>query len=187
MFWTNLGIAGQVYFCVACIASALLLVQLLLMIIGASTDIDFDVFEGDDGGIGLFTVKGLTAFFAVGGWSATGAIIGNLHWGWSIPIFLVTGIIALVGMGLLYKGMAKLQSNGVINPINAIGKEGEVYLRIPSSGQGHGKITIMLQEKLIEGDAITKGNAPIPTGAMIQVVEVVGDTYVVEPIEQRVV
>lgn len=184
MFWASLGLAGQIYFCVACIASGLLLIQIVLLLIGASSDLDFDVFDGDDGGIGVFSLKSLTAFFAVGGWSATGAVLGGLHWGWSIPIFVVTGAVALVAMAFLYKAMSKMQGNGVIDPTKAIGKQGEVYLKVPASGQGHGKISILLQEKLVEGDAITKSNAAIPTGARITVVEVIGDTYVVEENKQ---
>ena len=64
------------YFVIACVGTLFLLVQIILMIIGAADgDADFDTDTDGDGaldshtdtGISLFTMKGLTAFFAIGG------------------------------------------------------------------------------------------------------------------------
>lgn len=66
------------YFVIACVGTLFLLVQIILMIIGAADgDADFDTDTDGDGaldshtdtGISLFTMKGLTAFFAIGGWT----------------------------------------------------------------------------------------------------------------------
>lgn len=180
MFWNSLELAGQIYFCAACIASVMLIVQLVLLFVGSFTHLDLDIFDVDDGGIGMFSLKGMTAFFAVGGWSATGAILGGLHWGWSIPIFVVAGAVAQVGMVILYRIIGKVRGKGIIAPHDAIGLEGEVYSKVPAAGQGRGKICILVHEMRLQCDAINKSNISIPIGTIIKVISVVGDTYVVE-------
>ncbi len=75
MFWEQLGLIGQIYFVLGCIASVLLLIQFILLLIGFAGDGDIDIggdggadFDGDaDGGIGIFTLKGIIGFFAIGG------------------------------------------------------------------------------------------------------------------------
>ena len=66
------------YFVIACLGTLLLVVQVILMLVGAGDggpDFDTDT-DGDgafdshtDTGLSLFSVKGLTAFFAIGGWT----------------------------------------------------------------------------------------------------------------------
>lgn len=181
MFWESLGLVGQIYFIIGCVASGLLLIQLILLLIGFSGDSDVDMGDSDpsDGGLGIFTVKGLIAFFAIGSWVALAAFKGGLHWGWTIPIFFFSGALALIGVGFLYKYAYKLTSNGTMSPEQALGKTGEVYLTIPSNNSGAGKLTITIQGKSTEVDCITYDAEPIMTGQIATVNEIVGDVFVV--------
>lgn len=181
MFWESLGLVGQIYFIIGCVASGLLLIQLILLLIGFSGDSDVDMGDSDpsDGGLGIFTVKGLIAFFAIGSWVALAAFKGGLHWGWTIPIFFFSGALALVGVGFLYKYAYKLTSNGTMSPEQALGKTGEVYLTIPANNSGAGKLTITIQGKSTEVDCITYDAEPIMTGQIATVNEIVGDVFVV--------
>lgn len=181
MFWESLGLAGQIYFVVACIASALLVIQIILTIIGIGADIDFDMIgDSDLDGFGMFTVRGLVAFFALGGWMGVLSVILGLPWVWSILVFLACGSVGLLGVAFALKGISKLQTNGNIIPKEAIGKKAEVYLTIPKSGEGAGKINLLIRENYIEADAINSGDQPIMTGDFVRVVDVLGDKYVVE-------
>lgn len=181
MFWESLGLVGQIYFIIGCVASGLLLIQLILLLIGFSGDSDVDLGDSDptDGGLGIFTVKGLIAFFAIGSWVALAAFKGGLHWGWTIPIFFFSGALALVGVGFLYKYAYKLTSNGTMSPEQALGKTGEVYLTIPANNGGAGKLTITIQGKSTEVDCITYDAEPIMTGQIATVNEILGDVFVV--------
>lgn len=181
MFWESLGLVGQIYFIIGCVASGLLLIQLILLLIGFSGDSDVDLGDSDpsDGGLGIFTIKGLIAFFAIGSWVALAAFKGGLHWGWTIPIFFFSGALALVGVGFLYKYAYKLTSNGTMSPEQALGKTGEVYLTIPANNGGAGKLTITIQGKSTEVDCITYDAEPIMTGQIATVNEIVGDVFVV--------
>ena len=187
MWWETLNLAQKIYFCIATPASLLLVVQIVLMLIGigggvdGDVDVDVDVDMGDfdlDAGFSVFTVRGLVAFFAVGGWVGYTLSDGNL--GLAITLSVVAGAAALVGMAFLMKWILSLQSAGNLNYKDAVGKIGEVYLTVPAAGKGKGKINILLNERFVELSAVTKSDEPIPTGSKIKVLDVEGDDIVVE-------
>ena len=182
MFWEQLGLIGQIYFVLGCVASALLLIQFIMLLIGFAGDGDIDIggdggpdFDGDaDGGIGIFTLKGLVGFFAIGGWVGVACVMGGLQDGWTIVVSIICGLVAFVAIGFAYKAIRKLQADGAIDNRNAIGKVAEVYLKVPAKGEGHGKLSIVIQGKLVEMDAVTDEAEPIPTGREVKVVSIVG-------------
>ena len=58
-----------------------------------------------------------------------------------------------------------------MNPKEAVGKEGEVYLTIPAKKQGAGKVNVLVGETLTEFDAVTDEREDIPTGQKVVVRE----------------
>ncbi len=182
MFWEQLGLIGQIYFVLGCVASVLLLIQFIMLLIGFAGDGDIDLggdggpdFDGDaDGGIGIFTLKGLVGFFAIGGWVGVACVMGGLKDGWTIVVSIICGLVAFVAIGFAYKAIRKLQADGAIDNRNAIGKVAEVYLKVPAKGEGHGKLSIVIQGKLVEMDAVTDEEEPIPTGKEVKVIGLVG-------------
>ncbi|MDE6565441.1 MAG: hypothetical protein K2L47_00050 [Clostridia bacterium] len=182
MFWEQLGLIGQIYFVLGCVASALLLIQFIMLLIGFAGDGDIDIggdggpdFDGDaDGGIGIFTLKGLVGFFAIGGWVGVACVMGGLQDGWTIVVSIICGLVAFVAIGFAYKTIRKLQADGAIDNRNAIGKVAEVYLKVPAKGEGHGKLSIVIQGKLVEMDAVTDEAEPIPTGREVKVISLIG-------------
>ena len=194
MWWSTLSLLQKIFFCVACASTLLLLIQIIMMIVGFGSDgdLDTDGIDGDvdgfeeatdgltldsDVGLSLFTVKTLSSFFAIGGWVGFAVSdLGNLP---AILIALLSGTIALVGMAFIMKRLASLQSDGNINYSNAIGKIANVYLTIPANNGGSGKINLTLQERFIEANAITNDAEEIKTGAMVKIVSIIDDTFVV--------
>lgn len=182
MFWEQLRLIGQIYFVLGCVASVLLLIQFIMLLVGFAGDGDIDIggdggpdFDGDaDGGIGIFTLKGLVGFFAIGGWVGVACVMGGLKDGWTIVVSIICGLVAFVAIGFAYKAIRKLQADGALDNRNAIGKVAEVYLKIPAKGEGHGKLSIVIQGKLVEMDAVTDEAEPIPTGREVKVISLVG-------------
>lgn len=182
MFWEQLRLIGQIYFVLGCVASVLLLIQFIMLLIGFAGDGDIDIggdggpdFDGDaDGGIGIFTLKGLVGFFAIGGWVGVACVMGGLKDGWTIVVSIICGLVAFVAIGFAYKAIRKLQADGALDNRNAIGKVAEVYLKVPAKGEGHGKLSIVIQGKLVEMDAVTDEAEPIPTGREVKVISLVG-------------
>ncbi len=191
MFWENLSTLAKVLFCTGIGATAILLVQIILMLIGfagdAFGDVDGDVdadgdvdLDGAGDGIGLFTIKGLVAFFSIGSWTGFAMDVSGCNEVLSICVAVLVGAAALVGVGFLYKGLNKLQSNGNLNMSNAIGKTAEVYLTIPANNSGTGKVTLEVQEKFVEATARTTAENAIPTGSIVKVVDTVNGELIVE-------
>ena len=74
----------------------------------------------------------------------------------------------------LMRSLARLGSSGTLDLRNAVGAPAAVYLRIPARGQGAGKVTVDVQGRSIQVDALTDGEE-LPTGARVQVVALVGE------------
>lgn len=185
MFWQSLDVLGKVYFILGCIGTAFLALQFILLLFGFAGDADIDTgVDADvDGGIGLFTLKGITGFLAIGGWTGLAVAMSNLAWYISLPVALVCGLAAFFGIAFAYNAIRKLQASGNEEVGRGVGQTAEVYLTIPSNNNGHGKVTITLQGKLMEVDAVTNNDEPIPTGEFVKVESLVGDKYLVSKIK----
>ena len=63
---------------------------------------------------------------------------------------------------------------------NLLGQKGSVYIPIPESGKGQGKIMVSAGEVYGEFAAITDEEETIPTGKTVRVIDIRGDLVVVE-------
>lgn len=187
--WENWTTLQQIFFCVAVAFSIILVLQLILMLVGAGHDdagIDLngdgnaDITVDTSDGLALFTVKGLVSFFAVGGWVGFALGDGTIPYEWAVVIAVASGLVALVLVGLIMKWLIKLQASGNMNINNAVGKTAEVYLTVPANMAGAGKITVELQGSLTELSAVTEGNETIVTGSKVRIVRTDDSTCYVE-------
>ena len=177
------------YFIVACIGTLALLIQIILMIVGAGGDGDLDLdtdadADGDldshtDTGVSLFTLKGLTAFFAIGGWTGMLMLSYDIHVGITVAVSVVAGLAAYFVVWGLIRLMLKLQEDGTLDYASAVGKEATVYVSIPANRGGRGKITLVLQGRYTELDAVTDESERIPVDSAVEIVDKAGDAFVV--------
>lgn len=129
----------------------------------------------------FITLQGIIAFFAISGWTGLFFLLIDLPSVIAILLALLCGTLALLAVGYLLKSIWKLQSDGTVKARNAIGLEGEVYLKIPGDNKGKGKINITVQERYKEYDAITYEKETLLTGTSVRVVDMVSnDLLVVE-------
>jgi len=165
------------------------------------TDVDVDVDSGVSGvsvanagqsvghdmshaadGMRLFTLRGMIAFFAVGGWTGLAVWDGSASQILSIISALLAGSAAMVFAALVIRWALNMQDNGNLNLSNAISKTGTVYIPIPPSRASTGRITLLMQERFVELEAVTDHNETLRTGGEVQVVGVAaGGTLVVRP------
>ncbi len=177
------------YFIIACIGTVALLIQIVMMLIGAGgeADADFDTDTDGDGsldthtdtGVSLFTVKGLTAFFAIGGWTGMLMLSYNVGVAITVPVSVVAGLAAYFIVWALIRLVLKLQEDGTLNYASAIGQTATVYVSIPASRTGRGKITLVLQGRYTELDAVTDETERIPVDCAVEITEQAGDAFVV--------
>lgn len=181
--------AEKTYFIIAVIASIFLIVQIVIMLFslgGGDFDVD-DVFDGDvdtDSGLSIFTIKSMTAFFALGGWCGFVAqtFMEDNIWA-PILIAVATGTAALFGVAFTMRGIAKLQNSGNIVKSKLVGATATVYVSIPENRSGRGKITLTAQGRYMELDAVTDGER-IPVDSSVEITEYSEDFAVVTKKQQ---
>ncbi len=193
-FWTSWDLLSKIMFCLGLASTVALTVQVIFLIIGFAggslgdvdgfgTDGDINLDDASAGvEVGFFTLKGVLAFFAIGGWVGLGMNLANLHIALVLGVAILCGAAGLMGVGFLYRALYKLQSSGNINTENAVGKIAEVYLTIPKLGIG--KIVLNVQERFMEFEARSNADRDIKTGERVKVVEKAGGMLIVAPLEE---
>ena len=181
----SLGILGNIYFWIGVVASALLVLQIVLMCFSAfGGDIDIDG-DGDidvdsDSGISIFTLKSITAFFAVGSWAGLLVYLSvnsSLQWLSGLVAF-AAGAVAMAVVVILMRLITKLQCNGILQSEKLVGLPATVYVSIPAARSGRGKITLTAQGKYSEFDAVTDGEK-LNVNEIVEITAVEDDCAVV--------
>ena len=188
-WWNNMDLVGQIFALVAIPATLVLVVQTVLLFFGfGDDDIDIDGADIDvDGsdGMALFSIRGIMGMAAIGGWSGLVMHEAGINIWVTILLAVAFGFLALVGIAYIMKLASKLQSSGNIDLGSAIGKVGTVYIPIPPSMQGRGKINFTLQERFLEVTAMTNADRKIATGESVRIVATdENSVVVVEPIKE---
>jgi hypothetical protein len=190
MWYDSLTVLEKIYFYIAIVATVLLIVQIVLMCFSIGDDVDIDgdgMLDADgDTGVSVFTLKSLTAFFAVGGWAGllTAQLLPELLWV-SIPVAVVAGAIAMAAVVFLIKALLKLQCNGALETDKLVGKSATVYVTIPKKREGRGKITLVAQGKYVELDAVTDEEQNLKVDECVEIVATDYECTVVRKINQN--
>lgn len=120
----------------------------------------------------LFTIHGIALGIGFGGWSALGIYKMMGSGIIATAIALVIAFAAMFIHAKTMRALLKLQEVPEVNLKDAIGQIGEVYLTIPKYGDGYGKVNLVLNEALKDYDAMSRDDAPIPSGSKVRVMEV---------------
>ena len=179
----------HVYLWLGVVSTLFLIVQIILMCVssfGGDVDLDGDgeIDVDVDSGVSIFTTKSITAFFAVGSW--TGLLVcalasDKLQW-LSIIIAIIAGLIAATAVVLLMRAIMKLQSNGILETEKLIGKRAVVYVTIPASRGGRGKITLDAQGKFMELDAMTEDGEKLACDTAVEITATEGECAIVRKV-----
>jgi len=185
-WWGALSPVEHVFWIMAVAASTVLLIQLIIACF-AGFEFDIDTHHDIDGhhDIGgphfqLLTVRGLVAFFSIFGWSGLAFNHHGYHISLVIIFAMICGFIMMLATALIFWGLASLQRVSIMDLSKAKGSFATVYLKIPAVGKGQGKISLTLQNKVIEVNAITTDTEDIPTGATVQIKEISNLKTIVE-------
>ncbi|MDR1563825.1 MAG: hypothetical protein LBS74_02600 [Oscillospiraceae bacterium] len=186
-WWEGLSSLQQVFVAMATPATVILFLQTILLLFGMGHGNSAE-FESDTSGLGdsdapdghalefhdhdasghedfsglrIFTLRGIIALLAIGGW--TGAVVAGGTGSASLSIIsaLIAGIAALILVALFFKGILSLQENGNTQIKTAVGKTAEVYLRVPANRSGTGKVNVLLGSQLVEAEALTDSDKDI--------------------------
>lgn len=139
--------------------------------------------DGDDASGDSFKVlslQSIAAFMMGFGWGGFAARQTFAHDSYALAIVTGAGIgVAMVYvLGLSLKAVRDLQSSGNISIHEAVGSEGEVYVRVPGDGGGLGRVRVVIHEHQRIYNARTEGEE-LPRSSRVRVVGVSGSTLVV--------
>ena len=138
---------------------------------GADVDADMDVDDMDAGGDGLSflsirTLASFLTFFGLVGWGGTNS-------GWptwvTILVAFAAGASVMIFVAWVLRFFHKMASTGNLDPKTAVGSTARVYLKIPGERSGKGKVTVQVQGRSLEFEAVTAG-PELPTGAACKIV-----------------
>ncbi len=176
-WWADKILYEQIFWALAMPSTLILFILLITTFIGGD-----GAFEGDvdaavelDGGAGVqfFTFKNLIGFFTIFGWVGIGCIHSGLSETYTLLISFVSGAAMMTAMALTFYFLSRLVEDGSFRMKNTLGRMAEVYLPIPSSGNGLGKVQMSVQGSVKELDALTRDEEPLPRGTMVQVHDIV--------------
>ncbi len=181
-WFESLSTLQQVFWVCAGASSLVFIIQFILTLVGMdSVDMDVDVDTGDTmdlgGGLSLFSVRNLVNFFVGFGWAGVcfESVIPN-------PTLLtfvafIAGVLFVLLFVYLYKQLMKLETDGGFKIEECLNATADVYLRIPATGDGKGKVQVSLKGSIHELDALSVDKA-IRTGAKVRVMEIVDSSTV---------
>lgn len=143
-------------------------------------DLDGSGLDGVDHGLRIFSIRGIVGFFAVGCWAGIACLENGLGSAPSLLAALAAGAVTMVAIAAILRAMGRLQENGTMDLRSALGRTATVYIPIPASRGGTGKVTLVLSDSFTELEAVTDGEA-LQTGASVRVTDILDGRLVVEP------
>jgi len=184
------------YLYCAVISGSLFLLQLLLGLVGlghGADGVDLDAhdlptgdvdavteFDGfDHGGLRFVGLLSLRAIVAAGTIFGLAGLAAGKQFD-PLPTFViatVAGGTVLYGVAWIMRNVYRLASDGTVRIDHAVGQTGSVYLPIPQRKSGVGKVTVEVQERTMEYEAMTAGEA-LATGTPIVVTDVLNPEMV---------
>jgi hypothetical protein len=132
--------------------------------------------------VGVLTFRTLVAaltFFGLAGRAASAAEAAPIE---AFAAALAAGAAALFGVAYMMRALYSLKAEGTVRIHRAVGHTGTVYLPVPGSKAGVGKVHLNLQNRTVEYQAVTAQQA-LAAGSKVVVVGVVSnDTVEVIPV-----
>ena len=179
-WWEALTFLQKIFVGCAAPSSVFIILTFVLSCITLDAEFHHGNFDLDlDDPLGIFNLRGLMSFFAVGGLTGYGLTLSNFSDPIAITGGVASGLIMAKLVTSLMNYLMKTNYNGNIKTENTIGKIGEVYLTIPANGKDQGKVNVLVQGKLVEFNAITTKGVELKTGDKIAVIDVKKDNVLV--------
>lgn len=166
------------YLVAAGLGGVVIVGQVVLSALGVIDHHDHGGAEGAEEGLNLFSVRALSAglaFFGIGGLAGQAFGLGSLL---SVPGGLVVGALATYSVAVATRSLGRLESDRTGRLATALGETATVYLTIPGSRQGVGKVHVTYDGRLTEVAAVTS-DSEIATGERVMIVDIEGDDVVV--------
>lgn len=184
-----------VYLVCAVVGGVTLVCQFVMTLVGLGGDHDVGGHDGGDlhvdhGGanhhheatdhdaqtswfVGLLTFRTIVAALTFFGLTGMAGLSNDMDPLLTLAMAAGAGGVAMFLVAWLMRGLHRLKAEGTVRIERAVGATGTVYLSIPGNNSGEGKVTVTLQNRTMEYEAVTPHDQ-LATGAKIVVTRVVG-------------
>ena len=182
-FFSSLEPLQRFFWVIACCASLVFIIQTIMTFIGLGADTDVDagpmgggVDSVEDGELsGVFSFRNLINFLLGYGWAGV-LFYDSIEKRVLLQIVAIAvGLVFVLAFVFMFRQVMKLSHDGSFKMIEAVGLTADVYLRIPASRSGRGKVQVSVKGSVHEVDAVTDRGEEIPTGGQVKILEVLGD------------
>jgi hypothetical protein len=132
--------------------------------------------------VGVLTFRTMVAGVTMFGLAGMAAHTSGMETPLSLSVALAAAAGAVFVLAWTMQAMNNLRADGTARVERAVGRTGTVYLTVPADRTGRGKVTVSVQNRTVEYQAITAHGQPLPTGAKVVVVNfITSDTVEVAP------
>ncbi len=172
----------------AFLGTAFFLILMALMMVGDIMGGVFDsVFDTDfsmdsDLSFELFSIQGLAAATMMFGYVGMFTLQATDTQVYAVIAGGVAAAASMYGVGLMLKGITNLQADGTMKYDDAVGERGQVYSRIRPNESGEVQVTVDGTLRTLTARAKDR-TLHIPTGEFITVLDFIGSTLIVEPLD----
>ena len=172
----------------AFVGTAFFLILMALMMLGAilggvfDSGFDTDMSMDTDLAFELFSIQGLAAATMMFGYVGMFTLSATDTEVFAVIAGGVAGAASMYGVGMMLKGIHNLQADGTMKYEDAIGERGQVYSRIRPNESGEIQVAVDGTLRTLTARAKDK-TLFIGTGDFIRVLDVIGSTMIVEPLD----
>ena len=172
----------------AFLGTAFFLILMALMMVGDLLGGVFDsVFDTDmsmdtDLAFELFSIQGLAAATMMFGYVGMFTLAATDTEVFAVIAGGLAGASSMYGVGMMLKGINSLQADGTMKYEDAIGERGQVYSRIRQNESGEIQVAVDGTLRTLTARAKDK-SLHLSTGDFIRVLDVIGSTLIVEPLD----
>lgn len=178
-WWNALGWDVQIFYAVGGVALAVVLIQAAMTLVGigdvgveAPGDLAPDADAPHDVGLGLLSVRTLTAFFL--GFGLTGGLMldAGTAFPWALAGAAAVGVAFMLIIFWIMKLLYGLRSSGNADIASAKGATGTVYVAIAPNRAAGGQVEALVSGRVMTLPALTASSEKIHAGTLVRVVEV---------------
>jgi len=172
----------------AFLGTAFFLILMAMMMVGDILGGVFDsVFDTDvsldsDLSFELFSIQGLAAATMMFGYVGMFTLSASESEVFAVIAGGMAAGASMYGVGLMLKGINNLQADGTMKYEDAIGERGQVYSRIRPNESGEVQVSVDGTLRTLTARAKDR-SLHIPTGEFITVLDFIGSTLIVEPLD----
>ena len=169
------------------LGTAFFLILMVMMMLGDIVGGVFDsVFDTDftmdsDLSFELFSIQGLAAAVMMFGWVGMFTLEATDTEVYAVIVGGFSAAASMYGVGFMLKGIKNLESDGTMKHEDAVGERGQVYSRIRANESGEVQVAVDGTLRTLTARAKDK-SLHLPTGEFIKVIDVIGNTLIVEPL-----